>query len=215
MNAFEDLKRLRERARKEMHTAMQEGETKKVVRFARILQEVDGALQAVSLAVEGIAAQLEAEGDAATADEGTRPDGSSLADLHSARARGRASREKYLGRLLARGIQLTQLNGRTFRTSSGKRVGIAYASESHANRWRMSLPDEQYDLLVLLCETSSGETLDFVLPPHYVKTVWGRLTHSTNQREWHVQRFGRNYELEPKKRLGQITIYLSRLEPLR
>ena len=80
----------------------------------------------------------------------------------------------------------------------------------------MGLPDAHYDVVIFLCETSSGETLDFVLPPDFVNHVWNRLSLSNKQqREWHIERNGPNYELEPKKGLGQINAYLSRLDPLR
>ncbi len=51
--------------------------------------------------------------------------------------------------------------------------------------------------------------------PNFVNRVWGRLTSSNRQKEWHVVRSGPNYELDPKKRLGQIPAYLSKLDPLR
>jgi hypothetical protein len=82
----------------------------------------------------------------------------------------------------------------------------------------MGLPNERYDVIVLLCKTSLGEILDFILPPDFVNRVWGRLTLSkkqSEQREWHVVRSGPNYEMEPKKKLGQITMFLSRRDPLR
>jgi hypothetical protein len=80
----------------------------------------------------------------------------------------------------------------------------------------MGLPDERYDVVILLCATSSGETLDIVLPPNFVNRVWGGFSVSEKgQREWHVKRSGPNYELDPKKQLGQIKPYLSRLDALR
>jgi hypothetical protein len=217
MKAIEQLKGLREKARQEMESAMKAGQMDGVIKFARIIKEADDALKASTLAVERISAQLESD-DVSASTQAPRPQGpSSTADLPSRKARGKASRDEYLRRLLAKGINLSRLTGRTFQTSSGKRVGIAYASEVVANKWWMGLPDEQYDVVILLCETSSGETLDFVLPPNFVKCVWGRfyLERDHGQREWHVERSGPNYELDPKKRLGQITAYLSRLDPLR
>jgi hypothetical protein len=218
MDAIEQLKGLRDKARQEMESAMKAGQMNGVIKFARIIKEADDALQASRLAVERISAQLESDDDVSASTEVPRPQRpSSTADLPSRKARGKASRDEYLRRLLAKGINLSRLKGRTFQTSSGKRVGIAYASEVLANKWWMGLPDEQYDVVILLCETSSGETLDFVLPPNFVHRVWSRLTFSKEQRqrEWHVVRSGPNYELDPKKRLGQITTYLSRLDPLR
>jgi hypothetical protein len=171
------------------------------------------------LAVERISAQLESEDvDASASAQPPHLRGPSPStDLLSRKERGKASRDEYLRKLLAKGINLIRLKGRTFKTLSGKRVGIAYASEVLANKWWMGLPDEQFDIVILLCQTSSGETLDFVLPPNFVTRVWSRLTFSKaqRQREWHVVRSGPNYELDPKKALGEITSYISRLDPLR
>ena len=213
MDTLEKLITLREKARQEMEAAMKTGDMNAVIKYARIIKEADGGLQATSLAVERISTQLELDSELSTSTEGDRP--SSSADLPSRKARGKASRDEYLRRLRTKGIDLSRLKGRTFQTSSGKRVGIAYASEINANKWWMGLPDEQYDVVVLLCETSLGETLDFVLPPDFVNRVWRRLTLSNEQREWHVVKGGPNYELDPKRKLGQITAYLSRIEPLR
>lgn len=213
MDTLEKLLVLREKARQEMEAAMKTGDMNAVIKYARMIKEADTGLQATSLAVERISTQLESNSELSTSTEGDRP--SSLADLPSRKARGKASRDEYLRGLLTKGIHLSRLKGRTFQTSSGKRVGIAYASEVNANKWWMGLPDGQYDVVVLLCETGSGETLDFVLPPDFVNRVWRRLTLSNEQREWHVVKDGPNYELDPKRKLGQITAYLSRIEPLR
>jgi hypothetical protein len=189
----------------------------RVIKFARIIKEADDALKASSLVVERLAAQLESDGTvpvASVVPSAPRP--LSTANPISRKERGKACRNEYLRRLLSKGINLSRLKGRRiFQHSSGKRVGIAYASED-ANKWWMGLPDEHYDVVILLCETSSGETLDFVLPPNFVRRVWGGFSLSQNgQREWHVVQSGPNYELDPKKQLGQINPYLSRLEPLR
>ena len=218
MDVIEQLKGLREKARQDMETAMRAGQMDGVIKFARIIKEVDDSLRASSLTVERISAQLESDDDAPALTEAPhlqRP--SSRAELPSRKARGKACRVEYLRRLHSKGINLSRLKGRTFQTSSGKRVAIAYASETLPNTWWMGLPDEQYDVVILLCATTSGETLDFVLPPNFLNRVWGQLTLASNKqhREWHVVRSGPNYELDPKRRLGQITPYLSRLDPLR
>lgn len=217
MGAIEQIARLRQKAHEKMEAAMKAGQMDGVIKFARIIKEADDALQNSRLVVERISAQLDSHPNLPSPVE--RPHSSerspSSADLPSRKARGKASRDRYLRGLLSNGIQLTRLKGRAFRTSSGKQVGIAYASELQANKWWMGLPNEHYDVVILLCETSSGETLDFVLPPDFVSQVWGRLTISNKQKEWHVERSGPNYELEPTRGLGQITAYLSRVDPLR
>jgi len=218
MDVIEKLKALREKARQDMEAAMKAAQMDGVIKFARIIKEVDDSLRASSLTVERISAQLESDDDAPTLTEAShlrRP--SPAEESPSRKARGKACRVEYMRRLLNKGINLSRVKGRTYQTSSGKRVAIAYASETLPNTWWMGLPDEQYDVVILLCETSSGETLDFILPPNFLSRVWGQLTLASNKkhREWHVVRSGPNYELDPKRRLGQITSYLSRLDPLR
>lgn len=220
MDTIERLKALREKARQEMEVAMKAGKMDGVIKFARVVKEADDALQGISLAVERVSTQLESDHEAfATADRPRPARMTAMPDSPSRKERGKAARDEYLRKLFAKGIQLKRLKGRTFQTSSGKRVGIAYAREDrhHPDTWWMGLPDERYDVLVFLCETSSGQTLDFILPPDFVSHVWDRLTLSrkqSEQREWHVVRSGPNYELEPKKGLGQITSYRS-VDPLR
>jgi hypothetical protein len=213
MDAIEQLKELRDRAREKLEEAMKAGQMDVVIKFARIIKEADDALQGNRRMVERISAQMEFAPDALPA-VGSSPV-RSTANLPSRKARGKASRDEYLRGLLSKGIHLSRLKGRAFRTSSGKQVGIAYASEIQADKWWMGLPDDHYDVVVFLCETNSGETLDFVLPPDFVNHVWGHLTLSNSQREWHVGRNGPNYELEPKRRLGQLNAFLSQTDSLR
>ena len=217
MDAMEQLRGLREKALHEMEAAMKAGQMNGVIKFARIIKEADDTLQASNLAVDRISAQLESDGDVSVATEAPRPQRPlPAASPLSPKERGKACRNEYLRRLLSKGINLSGLKGRRiFQTSSGKRVGIAYASE-RPDGWWMGLPDDHYNVVVLLCKTSSGETLDFVLPPNFVNRVWGGFSLSeTGQREWHVKQSGPNYELDPKKQLGQINPYLSKLDPLR
>ena len=217
MDIIEQLKKLRQKASGELEAAMKAGQMEGVIKFARIIKEADDALQNSKLVVERISAQLESNSDGLASVESSLPSQGlpSTADLPSRKVRGKIARETYLRGLDSNGIKLTRVRGRVFETSSGKHVGIGYASERQANKWWMGLPDERYDVVIFLCETSSGETLDFVLPPVFVKQVWNHLTSSNGQKEWHVERKGLNYELEPTKRLGQINAYRSRLDPLR
>ena len=123
--------------------------------------------------------------------------------------RGKACRERYTRELSAKGIRLLRVKGRIYETASGRRVGIAYASEVITDKWWMGLLDDKYDVLVLLCEPNSGNLLDFVLPTDFVRKAWPLLSRNGKQREMHVQRIGVNYELEPGRGLGKINQYLS------
>ena len=216
MNTAELIRGLRRKAHDEMKAALNAGQIDAVIKFAKIIKDADEALQNCRLVAERISAQLNPSHEILPVAEKPRPVLSSATGPGiSRKARGKAARDEYVRNLLSQGIHLTRLKGRTYRTPSGKHVGIAYASEIQADKWWMGLPDDNYDVVVFLCETSSGDTLDFVLPPEYVSQVWDRLTLSDKQKEWHIQRSGPNYELEPKKELGRINIYLSNPGPLR
>jgi hypothetical protein len=87
-----------------------------------------------------------------------------------------------------------------YRTPSGIEVGIAYASElkGKPDAWFLGLADERFDAVVLLCETESGQTLDFVLPPKFVAEIWSPalLSRNNKQVKFHVFKRGSTYELQ-------------------
>jgi hypothetical protein len=78
----------------------------------------------------------------------------------------------------------------------------------------MGLPDEKYDVVVLLCQQPSGNPLDFVAPTDFVRKGWPILARSGKERKINVKRTGVNYELEPGKGLGKINQYLSNIAEL-
>jgi len=90
-------------------------------------------------------------------------------------------------------------------------VGIPYASELEIrpDSWFLGLADEPFEFVVLLCETSSGQMLDFPLAPEFVKGIWSALSRSNGQVKFHVLRTGATYELRiPGGQLVPITQYL-------
>jgi hypothetical protein len=75
--------------------------------------------------------------------------------------------------------------------------------------WFLGLADEHFDLVVLLCETASGQTLEFVIPPQVVKEIWSLLSRSPGQVKFHVSRSGPTYELRiPGGSMRPINEYL-------
>src|SRR5262249_10174012 len=96
--------------------------------------------------------------------------------------RGERARASFLTDLDQKGIRLIQDQGRykvIYKTKSGKIVGIPYAQEipqKEPDRWFLGLPGQHFDIVVLLCEASNGELLDFVLPPEFVAEIWDSLS---------------------------------------
>jgi hypothetical protein len=118
----------------------------------------------------------------------------------SPQQRGNLARDVYVQRLSREGIVLHRVVAKRYRTPSGIEVGIAYASElkDKPDAWFLGLADEHFDAVVLLCETESGQTLDFVLPPKFVAEIWSPalLSRNNKQVKFHVFKRGSTYELQ-------------------
>jgi hypothetical protein len=98
--------------------------------------------------------------------------------------RGERARASYIADLDKKGIRLVQVQDQSrrrviYKTHSGKIVGLPYARElpqKGPGRWFLGLPQQHFDFVVLLCETSQGELLDFVFPPDFVGEIWDSLS---------------------------------------
>lgn len=134
----------------------------------------------------------------------------------------REVREEWVRRLSLKGIPLRKVEGRrVFKTQSGKIVGIACANEdSRPGIWWLGLPgrNKQFDMIVLLCRSTSGELFDFVLPAEVVSQIWPYLSRDYNgERKLHVSQVGPNFKVVdvPIANLKLINPYLSRHDFLR
>jgi hypothetical protein len=211
LTEFDDL---RDRAFQKMDAARKSGQVDEIIRYARIVQDIDAVIHSSQTTLARVSELLSSDkrtGGAPEEIDGPAQNSTAL----SRKARGTHRREGYARRLRSQGVHLGKMRGAKYQTSSGRIVGIGYASEVQPDKWFMGLPDEPYDILILLCETSSGELLDFILPTEFVGGIWRRFTVSAKQRKIHIQRHGDVYELEPKKGLGPINEYLSRIEILK
>jgi len=127
-----------------------------------------------------------------------------VAEKHSRKAGGREwgrhNREIWLaGAKRNCNVELRCLGEVTYQTASGKRVGIPYASEAPQRTypWWLGLPDVQPYYVVLLCETTGGQLLDFVLDHPCVSRIWRSLSRDGNHHvKFHVKRNGPNWELK-------------------
>jgi len=79
--------------------------------------------------------------------------------------------------------------GAISRTSSGKRVGTAVATEDprDPDRWFLGVQDTQLDCVALLCQ-AGNELLDFVLPMVSLSDVWPELSRRDRQVKFNVLR---------------------------
>jgi len=108
-------------------------------------------------------------------------------------------------------LPLRQVKHRLYQTPSGSSVGIAYASENQDKRpdkWWLGLPDQRYDVVVLLCEKADGTLLDFVLPRSFLGPAWPSLTRSGGQVEFHVEQSGATFNFRTPNGWLPVTSYL-------
>jgi hypothetical protein len=106
--------------------------------------------------------------------------------------RGQNARKAYVNELSERGIRLSRASRRVeFMTRSGKIVGVPWAEEklSKPNRWFLGLPDQHFDFVILLCQSSDGKLLDFVFPSDFVSEIWDSLPlqYSNDHRKFDVK----------------------------
>jgi hypothetical protein len=137
-----------------------------------------------------------------------RAGASSTRGALSKKARGEMARRAWIQGCK---LPLRHVKNRLYQTPSGSSVGIASATENEdkrPDRWWLGLPDQPYDVVVLLCEKSDGAVLDFVLPRSFLAPVWSGLTRSAGQVEFHVEQSGATVNFRTPGGWLPITSYL-------
>lgn len=205
--------------------AAQAGLTEVISRLARIAKECEAAIHVLDN-LEVDLTRLRADVHQSLKDGAPGNEVSverQIADpdyVSSPRVRARDARRQWILRMRTEAsLELRQTAEVKFRTPLGKKVGIPYASEREEapDRWFLGLPDEPFDIVVLLCATDSGELLDFTLPPEFVSQIWRSLSRDTRKHvKFHVARNGVNYGLHLGGGVSrQINQFRGQLAPLR
>jgi hypothetical protein len=176
-------------------TASQTGDVDEIFRLASLAKELERIQIQEGHIVERLQ-QIQAEINQETTKMNTTAPHNYPIAL-SPQQRGDKARKQYLETLAKKGFPLQPIGKKKFKTKSGRIVGLPYAGEleTKADRWFLGLASDKYDIVILLCETDSKETLDFVLPPTLVNKVWSVLTRSNGQVKFHVEKNGPNYKL--------------------
>jgi hypothetical protein len=105
----------------------------------------------------------------------------------ASRELGGQIRNEFLSKREAEGIHLQLIKGKTiFRTRSGKRVGLAVATERQPNRWFLGLPAGGFDHAVLLCQRENGEVIDMPLPEKFFAKYGADMSESKGQLKFNV-----------------------------
>lgn len=114
---------------------------------------------------------------------------------YSARARGKNIREEFIKKIEKDGIMLQELSATIFKNSSGKRIGIAVATERIADRWFLGLSKGAFDHAVLLCQREEADVIEICLPDSFFKQYENHLSMSGGQIKFNVVRRGTGYYL--------------------
>jgi hypothetical protein len=205
--------------RKKLAKAIHDGDFNEVVRLGRIAKDFDALQGQEKQLGERRRALIAAAAGVDTTSQvisskAAEPEGQAM----SPQQRGNSARATFVQHLAKDNVLLRRAGGKRFRTQSGFEVGIAYASELEIRPdcWFLGLVDEHFDFIVLLCESSSSQMHEFIIPPTVVKEIWTRLSRSHGQVKFHVVHSGANYELRiPGGQLLPINQYLGKLERLK
>jgi len=116
-----------------------------------------------------------------------------VADKVPGRAHGVQIRSGFLERAAKAGLVLRHQRGAIYSSQSGRRIGIAVATERNPNRWFLGLGEDDFDAAVLLCAPESGKVIDLCLPQsfiaqhkHYFSRSGGQIKFNVARREGHM-----------------------------
>lgn len=114
----------------------------------------------------------------------------------SGKREGKAERNLLLQQAQKAGAVLHSQGLRIYGTASGKRVGIGFATEdTRGDLWWLGVPNVALDVAILLCRSSAGERLYFMLPSDFLSKIRPFLSTNRNDLIFHVRRNGFNFEL--------------------
>lgn len=115
-----------------------------------------------------------------------------MSNPSASREVGNKIRKEFVQKLEDKGIHLQLVKGKTvYLTSSGKRVGIAVATERQPHRWFLGLPVNGFDHAVLLCQHENGEVGEVFLQEKFFMEHGQDMSQSKGQLKFNiVQRNG-------------------------
>ncbi|MDR3567267.1 MAG: hypothetical protein P4L43_04490 [Syntrophobacteraceae bacterium] len=183
--------------------AAQRGDSQDVLKSGGRLEKVESLIRRYDNLVRDISSLKEAPGsEVVSYDQASRPmqKKAERKNISSAsgRALGKTIRSTFLKELADRGIRIRQVKGTIFEALSGKRIGIAVASEAIPDRWFLGLPLGGFDHAILLCERKIGDNTtveDFWFPESFFEEYGNRMSHSADQIKFNIARRGEGYVL--------------------
>lgn len=107
---------------------------------------------------------------------------------------GKKIRMDFLRTVSQEGIHLEQVKGSVYGTQSGRKVGVAVATERKPDRWFLGLPIG-LDQAVLLCQSENGDVAAVCLPKDFFAEYSDKMSKSGGQIKFNVTRRGSGYSL--------------------
>jgi len=101
----------------------------------------------------------------------------------------------FLKRVSEVGVDLRHVRGSIYETQSGRKVGIAVATERKPDRWFLGLPLQSFDHAVLLCKRDTGDTFEICLPNNFFDEHGDNMSQSGGQMKFNVARRGNGYAI--------------------
>ncbi len=135
------------------------------------------------------------------AEHGPHPSNAPVIAAATPKEMAMRQRMQYVLELKKSGIQADQTSSVWAKTPSGLWLAIPFATERRPNRWFLGLPENELHqrigqtVVVLLCQSASGDVLDFVLPPTKVQEMVPKLSKSSGQLKFNLKKVGDRYML--------------------
>ena len=114
-------------------------------------------------------------------------------DAESGRSIGKTIRMDFLKKLSEVDVNLRHVKGIIYETQSGRKVGIAVATERKPDRWFLGLTLRGFDHAVLLCKRDPGDTVEICLPKSFFDEYGDHMSQSGDQIKFNVARRGNGY----------------------
>jgi hypothetical protein len=109
------------------------------------------------------------------------------------RGTGKTIRMDFLKTVSEKGIYIENIRGSIYKAQSGRKVGIAVATERKPDRWFLGLPSKGFDDAVLLCKPDSGDTIEICLSKDFFDEYGEKMSESSGQMKFNVARRGGGY----------------------
>lgn len=197
MDALTDLQSEKNKLLSSISRAASEGKTGVVISESEKLEKIESLINRHSQIVLELE-ELRENKSPSNLTQGTAKKDVNIKDNMSRSSRrastrelGQKIREEFISKLKSNGIHLHLFKGKTiYQTKSGKRVGIAVATERQANRWFLGLPVGGFEHAVLLCQRDSGDLVEVPLPENFFMKYGESMSQSNGQLKFNIVQRG-------------------------